>query len=109
MALAVRFVRLRADILTWKTAAVAVVTFAAVLWVLAVAEEFFFRGVLQQLLARGLRSELLGWVAASILFGLVHLGFRQQFPNWQFALLATIAGLFYGRAYIQARSIRVPW
>jgi uncharacterized protein len=30
----------------------------------------------------------------------------RQFPNWKFVLLATCAGLFYGRAYIQARSIR---
>jgi membrane protease YdiL (CAAX protease family) len=30
----------------------------------------------------------------------------RAFPNWRFAVLATIAGLFYGLAFRQARSIR---
>ena len=80
-------------------------TFAGVLWVLAVAEEFFFRGLIQQLLSRLLGSNTAGLVFASVLFGLAHLGYR-EFPNWRFALVATLAGVFYGRAYLQAQSIR---
>jgi membrane protease YdiL (CAAX protease family) len=104
-AYALEFVRPAAPELTLRLLANAVLYFVATLWFLAVAEEFFFRGLLQQLLSRVLRSEVAGLVMASILFGLVHLGFR-NFPNWRFALLAAIAGLFYGRAYLQAASIR---
>lgn len=80
-------------------------TFLAFLWVVALAEEFFFRGLLQQSLTHISGREWFGLVAASIIFGLAHLGF-DEFPNWKFVLLATCAGLFYGRAYIEARGIR---
>jgi uncharacterized protein len=35
----------------------------------------------------------------------VHLPFG-TFPNWRFALIAAIAGWFYGRAYLKTGSIR---
>ena len=41
----------------------------------------------------------------AVIFGLVHLPFR-GFPNWTFASLAALAGLFYGRAYIEGRGVR---
>jgi membrane protease YdiL (CAAX protease family) len=82
-----------------------IVTFVAILWVLATAEEFFFRGLLQQMLTRVSGNKWVGLLAASMIFGLAHLGFG-KFPNWKFVLLATCAGLFYGRAYMQAQSIR---
>lgn len=105
LAVLLGFAQLRPDPVTGKTLLLAAATFLGVFWVLAVAEEFFFRGLLQQLLTRGFRSEIVGLVLASLIFGAAHLGFR-SFPNWRFALLATVAGLFYGRAYLQARSIR---
>lgn len=83
----------------------AIGTFFAVLWVLAVWEEFFFRGVLQQLLTRELGSRWAGLAVTSLLFGAVHLPYR-QFPNWRFALAAAIAGVFYGLAFDRAKSIR---
>jgi membrane protease YdiL (CAAX protease family) len=89
----------------WKEALTAVVTFFGVLWVVALGEEFLFRGVLQQALARRLGSQIASLLFASALFGLVHLPFR-QFPNWKFAGLAALAGLFYGMAYQRAGSIR---
>jgi membrane protease YdiL (CAAX protease family) len=89
----------------WMLPVLLVGTFVVTLWVLATAEEFFFRGLLQQVLTKISGSEWIGLFAASIIFGLAHLWYR-QFPNWKFVLLATCAGLFYGRAYIQARSIR---
>lgn len=89
----------------WKIAGLAVVTFAGILWVVALWEEFFCRGMLQQLLARQFHSTLAGLLAASLAFGLVHLPFR-HFPNWRLAILAAIAGLFYGWAYLRAGSIR---
>jgi len=89
----------------WSTLAVAVGTFAGMLWVVALSEEFFFRGLLQQWLSSWLNSRWCGLVTASILFGLAHLPFR-SFPNWRFVLLAAAAGLFYGLAYLRASSIR---
>jgi len=80
-------------------------TFLGVLWVLALAEEFFFRGFLQQLLTRGLHSEIAALLVTSVIFGLVHLPMR-HFPNWRFAAVAGLAGLFYGLAFIRARSVR---
>jgi membrane protease YdiL (CAAX protease family) len=89
----------------WKFALLVIGTFLAFLWVVALAEEFFFRAFLQQLLARGMRSETIGLIFASVLFGLAHLAFR-PFPNWRFAIIGGIAGVFYGLAFLQARSVR---
>jgi membrane protease YdiL (CAAX protease family) len=83
----------------------ALATFFGTLWVLALGEEFLFRGLLQQWLVKWLRKEWAGLVAASLLFGSVHLWYR-QFPNWRFAALATLAGIFYGLAFRQTKSIR---
>ncbi|MGH9627886.1 MAG: CPBP family glutamic-type intramembrane protease [Bryobacteraceae bacterium] len=105
VALALGFLDGERSPLTGKTLFVAAATFAGMLWVVALSEEFFFRGLLQQFFERQMHSRTLAIVAASAIFGLAHLGFR-AFPNWKFALLATIAGLFYGRAFAQAQSIR---
>jgi len=80
-------------------------TFFGILWVTALGEEFFFRGLLQQWLGVWLGSEWAGLAVASLLFGSVHLWFR-SFPNWRFAALAAVSGIFYGLAFRQARSIR---
>jgi len=67
-------------------------------------EEFLFRGILQNLLARTLKNEWAGWVVASALFGLSHLH-HLPYPNWKYVLMATIAGLFYGFAWMKTRSL----
>ena len=71
----------------------------------AVPEELFFRAWLQNLLERrvGRRAAL---VIASVLFGLSHFNKRSAHFNWHYVLLATIAGVFYGRAWRERR--RVP-
>lgn len=89
----------------WKFALFVPAMFFGIFWVVAVGEEFFFRGFLQQLVARGLRSETAGLVIASVLFGSAHLLYR-GFPNWRFAILAGIAGMFYGISFLRSRSIR---
>ena len=100
------FARFRPPTLEWwKFALLVVGTFLAFLWVVALAEEFFFRAFLQRLLARGLRSDMIGLIFASVLFGLAHLAFR-PFPNWRFAIIGAIAGVFYGIAFLQAGSMR---
>jgi len=88
-----------------RTSLAAVGTFFGILWVVALAEEFFFRGLLQQWLVSWTGSEAAGLVVASLLFGSVHLFYR-AFPNWKFAALASLAGIFYGLAFRRARSIR---
>jgi membrane protease YdiL (CAAX protease family) len=85
----------------WKVGA----TFVGILWVVALSEEFFFRGLLQHWMARWTGNARVALAGAAILFGLAHLGFR-GFPNWRFALLAAVAGCFYGLSYNEARSIR---
>ena len=85
----------------WKVAG----TFIGFLWVVALSEEFFFRGLLQQWLEKWTGNMHAGLIAASVLFGLAHLGFR-QFPNWRFVAVAAVAGWFYGRAFQTTRSIR---
>jgi membrane protease YdiL (CAAX protease family) len=83
---------------------------AALRWVgifffVAVPEELFFRAWVQNLLERhvGRRTAL---VTASVLFGLSHFNKRSAHFNWSYVLLATIAGIFYGRAWRARR--RVP-
>jgi uncharacterized protein len=83
---------------------------AALGWVgifvfVAVLEELFFRAWVQNLLERRLgRTPAL--IIASILFGLSHFNKRSAHFNWRYVLLATIAGMFYGRAWREQR--RVP-
>ena len=80
-------------------------TFFGILWVVGLGEEFFFRGLLQQWIGEWFHNQWLGLAGASVLFGTAHLWLR-KFPNWRFALLAAVAGVFYGLAFRHARSIR---
>jgi len=70
----------------------------------AVPEELFFRAWVQNLLERrvGRRAAL---VIASVLFGLSHFNKRSAHFNWRYVLLATIAGIFYGRAWREHRRV----
>jgi hypothetical protein len=71
----------------------------------AVPEELFFRAWVQNLLERRVgRRAALG--IASLVFGLSHFNKRSAHFNWRYVLLATVAGLFYGRAWREQR--RVP-
>jgi len=79
-------------------------TFIGILWVVALSEEFFFRGILQQYLMRWFGAAA-GLALTALLFGAVHLGYR-EFPNWSFAAMAAVAGWFYGRACIKGEGIR---
>src|SRR5579871_5786736 len=88
-----------------RVSVLALGTFFGTLWVLAVSEEFFFRGLLQQWMGEWLGNEWAGWVVAAAIFGSAHL-WLHAFPNWRTAILAGIMGLFCGLAFRQARSIR---
>jgi len=80
---------------------------------IAVPEELFFRAWTQNLLEARLTPRLgpraarrAALVIASILFGLSHSNKRSAHFNWTYVLLASIAGIFYGRAWRENR--RVP-
>ncbi|HWE50872.1 MAG TPA: type II CAAX endopeptidase family protein [Bryobacteraceae bacterium] len=81
-------------------------TFLGILWVVALSEEFFFRGLIQQWIGKWTGSPVVALIIASVLFGSVHLGFNHRFPNWRFSLVAAIAGVFYGLAWKTAKSIQ---
>lgn len=67
-------------------------------------EEFLFRGLIQNLLSKNLQSELLGLFTAAVIFGLAHIN-NGVFPNWRYAILATLAGLAYGQTWRKTGSI----
>ena len=83
----------------------AILRWFAIFLFTAVPEELFFRAWAQNLLERrvGRRAALL---IASAVFGLSHFNKRSAHFNWRYVLLATIAGIFYGRAWRERR--RVP-
>ena len=83
----------------------AVLRWVGIFFFTAVPEELFFRAWVQNLLERrvGRRVAL---VMASVLFGLSHFNKRSAHFNWRYVLLATVAGIFYGRAWREHR--RVP-
>ena len=89
----------------WLYPALAVGMFLGMYAAVALFEELLFRGVIQNLATVTLRRPRMAQILASVLYGLVHLPFR-SFPNWRFALLAAVAGIFYGLAFRQASSIR---
>jgi len=67
----------------------------------AIPEELFFRGWLQNFLQRRM-GRTAALLLASLLFGLSHFNKRNAVGvhfNWRYVLLATIAGIFYGRAW----------
>lgn len=67
-------------------------------------EEFLFRGLLQNLLTRTFRNRWIGLGVAAVIFGFSHI-FHAPYPNWKYVLLATIAGIFYGRAWMKTGSL----
>jgi membrane protease YdiL (CAAX protease family) len=71
---------------------------------IAVPEELFFRGWLQNLLERRVgRTGAL--ILTAILFGLAHFNKRAAYFNWRYVLLAAVAGIFYGRAWRSERRV----
>lgn len=100
LGLALGFLRFHARLPAGGTlAGTALVTFIFV----ALPEELFFRGLLQNLLETRLPRRYALAVAAGI-FGLSHYIHGAVF-NWRYVILAAIAGWFYGRAWRSERRI----
>jgi len=84
----------------WRLVGALVFTF----FFIAVPEELFFRGWMQNLLERKVGR---GWAlaATAVIFGLSHFNKRAAYFNWRYVVLAALAGVFYGRAWRQGRRV----
>lgn len=78
--------------------------FVTIFLFIAVSEELYFRGLLQNLLEGGWGSRYGAQAVTAVLFGFSHIH-HAPFPNWRYVILATIAGWFYGAAYRRTRSL----
>ncbi|HKN60826.1 MAG TPA: type II CAAX endopeptidase family protein [Candidatus Acidoferrales bacterium] len=101
LGLAIRFLTFAptlARLRSFPVAAIGILLFTA--W----PEEFLFRGVLQNCLSRTFKNQWAGLIVASVIFGFSHI-LHSPAPNWRYVLLATIAGLFYGRTWMKTGSL----
>jgi hypothetical protein len=93
----------------WPNPFHAIGAFAFTFFFIAVPEELFFRGWLQNLLERRLSKWRAGrkWalLLTAAIFGLSHWNKRALHFNWRYVLLAALAGIFYGRAWRQQRRV----
>jgi membrane protease YdiL (CAAX protease family) len=75
--------------------------FLGIYLTVAIPEEVFFRGILQNLLEKSIRRGPPGLYAlliASATFGASHFH-HPPVPNWRYCIMATVAGIFYGLAW----------
>lgn len=95
------FLHLRAD---WPSPLRAISAFVFTFLFIAIPEELFFRGWLQNLLERRM-GRMPALIVTAILFGLAHWNKRAVHFNWRYVLMAAIAGIFYGRAWRAQRRV----
>lgn len=74
---------------------------------IGIPEELLFRGIIQNLLEKAIGHPTLALGVASLIFGAAHLN-NGPSPDWRYFLLATLAGLVYGRAYAKTRNLMAP-
>ncbi|HWF08536.1 MAG TPA: CPBP family intramembrane glutamic endopeptidase [Bryobacteraceae bacterium] len=74
------------------------------LFFVALPEELFFRGLLLNLLERRIGAKR-ALILTSLLFGLAHFNKRAAYFNWRYVILAAVAGVFYGRAWLARRRL----
>lgn len=88
----------------WPRASNALGAFVFTFLFIAIPEELFFRGWMQNLLER--RIGRMGALAVTaVLFGLSHWNKLTTSFNWRYVVLAAIAGVFYGRAWRAQRRV----
>ena len=72
----------------------------------AVPEEILFRALIQNLLMLRFGSGARTLLVASFIFGCAHLdNGPQPLPNWRYMILATVAGIAYGKVFEMASSV----
>ena len=74
------------------------------LFSVALPEELFFRGLMLNILERHMGSRR-ALAITSLVFGLAHFNKRTAYFNWRYVILAAIAGVFYGRAWLAERRL----
>jgi uncharacterized protein len=70
----------------------------------ALPEELFFRGLMLNMLERRMSSKR-ALIITSLLFGLAHFNKRAAHFNWRYVIIAAVAGVFYGRAWLAERRL----
>lgn len=76
-------------------------------FVVAIPEEFLFRGLIQNLIEkrwRGGSRRVGSLLVASVIFGAAHLN-NPPAPNFRYVLLATLAGIAYGWVWMRTRKV----
>jgi uncharacterized protein len=76
----------------WRIAGLGIGALFGALWVIALSEELFFRGVVERAFLSAWRSPAPAILLSSLIFGAVHLWFH-QFPDWRRALVTALLGL----------------
>ena len=89
---------------SWPAPLPALGAYVFTFFFIAIPEELFFRGWLQNLLERRL-GRTAALMTTAVLFGLAHWNKRTTSFNWQYVLLAALAGIFYGRAWRAYRRV----
>ncbi|SPE42248.1 Abortive infection protein [Candidatus Sulfopaludibacter sp. SbA3] len=72
----------------------------------ALPEEILFRSLIQNLLMQRLGPTTRVLLLASVIFGAAHLdNGPQPLPNWRYMIVATIAGIAYGKVFQKSNSV----
>jgi membrane protease YdiL (CAAX protease family) len=78
--------------------------FVFTFFLIAIPEELFFRGWVQNLLEQRV-GRVTALAATSILFGLAHWNKHTASFNWRYVVMAALAGVSYGRAWRAERRV----
>jgi uncharacterized protein len=72
----------------------------------ALPEEILFRGLIQNCIAQKFGTSTVTLLVSAIIFGCAHLDNGPgPLPNWRYMIMATIAGVAYGKVYEKSSSI----
>jgi membrane protease YdiL (CAAX protease family) len=82
-----------------------VIWLVGVFWLTALPEEVLFRGAMQSLLSKVLPRPWHALALAALVFGLAHANNTPNAPDWRYVILAGIAGVAYGLAYLRTGNI----
>jgi membrane protease YdiL (CAAX protease family) len=80
--------------------------YAIILAATALPEEILFRALIQNSIAQKFGASTVTLLIAAFIFGCAHLDNGPgPLPNWRYMILATIAGIAYGKVYEKSSSI----
>ncbi|MGA2877676.1 MAG: type II CAAX endopeptidase family protein [Bryobacteraceae bacterium] len=80
--------------------------FLIILAITALPEEILFRGLIQNCIAQRFGASTSTLLVSAFIFGCAHLDNGPgPLPNWRYMILATIAGIAYGKVFEKSSSI----